>query len=141
MYVASSEQQWEPVVVKRPRKSGGAGAGAGSSSGAEPADSRPPPAPHRCNGSGRAHESATPAWKIERRADAEAGRPVDLVGTEAGAAIVRGRVAKGWTQRELAQRVHMLEKAVKDIERGTAVRVGADLAKIRRVLGLGPGAA
>lgn len=83
---------------------------------------------------GQLREEGTPAWKIERRADAESGSPVDRVSRAEGAEIARARTALGMSQSDLARRVNAPAATINEIERGVAVRNGPLLAKIRAAL-------
>lgn len=85
---------------------------------------------------GQRAPTGTPAWKIEQMADAESGKPVDLVGTTVGKAIAQARLAKGMDQQALANAVRVQKCIISDIESGKAVRNGAVMASIRRVLGM-----
>lgn len=48
--------------------------------------------------------------------------------------IQRARNAKGWTQQDLAKRLHLPLEIVRGYENGTTVPVGATLAKIKKCL-------
>jgi putative transcription factor len=50
--------------------------------------------------------------------------------------IQRARNAKGWTQQDLAKRLHLPLEIVRGYENGTTVPVGATLAKIKKCLDL-----
>lgn len=45
------------------------------------------------------------------------------------------RVAKGWSQKELAQRCNFPAKEIHDVENGTALYDGSKIDKIKRILG------
>jgi ribosome-binding protein aMBF1 (putative translation factor) len=81
--------------------------------------------------------TAKPAWKIEQQVDNTDGSPpLNFVSTDTARSIVNGRVAAKLTQKQLAQRLNMQEKDIKDIEGGKAVENKAVLAKIKRVLNI-----
>lgn len=117
-------QDWETVVIRKKNE----GKKDGTAQGA--------PKSTASVSTGQRKNQGTPAWKIEKRVDGESGKVIDTVGKETGAEITRARLAKKWTQKQLAVTVNMQEKYINEIERGVAVRNGPDLAKIRRVLGL-----
>lgn len=77
-----------------------------------------------------------PAWKIEEQVDSDVGKPIKLVSKEDASAIVKGRVEKKLTQKELAQKLNMQQKEIADIEAGKAVENKQVLSKIKRALGL-----
>jgi ribosome-binding protein aMBF1 (putative translation factor) len=77
-----------------------------------------------------------PAWKIEQQVDSENGKPLNLVTSEVGKAIINGRIAMKLTQKQLAQRLNMQEKDIKDIESCKAVENKALIAKIKKTLGI-----
>lgn len=77
-----------------------------------------------------------PAWKIEEQVDSDQGKPVKYVSKEDAAAIVRGRVEKKMTQKDLAQKLNMSVKDIADIESSKAVENKQIIGKIKRAIGL-----
>uniref|UniRef100_A0A0D9WRP6 HTH cro/C1-type domain-containing protein n=1 Tax=Leersia perrieri TaxID=77586 RepID=A0A0D9WRP6_9ORYZ len=75
--------------------------------------------------------AAAPARKLD-----ESTEPAGLgrVGAEVRAAIQKARVAKGWSQAELAKRINERAQVVQEYESGKAVPVQAVLAKMERAL-------
>jgi ribosome-binding protein aMBF1 (putative translation factor) len=82
------------------------------------------------------HVSAKPAWKIEKQVDSDTGKPIKYVTKINAAAIVRARIIAKLTQKQLAQKLNIQEKDIKDIEQGTAVENNVILSKIRRFLNI-----
>ena len=79
--------------------------------------------------------SSKPAWKIEQRVDdPDAAKPIDYVSKEVSRAIIQGRVNLKLSQKDLAQKAHMMEAEIKKIENGTAVENRAVIAKLKRIL-------
>ena len=76
------------------------------------------------------------AWKVERRVDAEVGKPLELVSAEDRLAVIRGRTAAGLSQRDLATRLNLQFKDVQDIESGKALRNKQLVGRIKRLLGV-----
>jgi ribosome-binding protein aMBF1 (putative translation factor) len=122
------DQDWETLIVRKRVKPSG--------SGSSPVTTTPAPGAVTLTGQSRRRDPTTPSWKIERRADAESGSPIDRVDRATAKAIVQARVAAGMTQSQLAQAVNVRPADIGEIERGTAVRNGPLLARIRRVLHL-----
>ena len=83
---------------------------------------------------GQRPQSATPSWKIEKMCDD--GIALNRVGPELGKAIMKARLEKKMSQKELGMKVYENERVINEIERGVAVKNGPLLAKIRKVLGL-----
>lgn len=77
-----------------------------------------------------------PAWKIEKQVDSDVGKPVNYVSAETARAIIGGRTAAKLTQKQLAQRLNIPEKDIKDIESGKAVENKGLVARIKRVLNM-----
>uniref|UniRef100_A0A0E0E3D3 HTH cro/C1-type domain-containing protein n=1 Tax=Oryza meridionalis TaxID=40149 RepID=A0A0E0E3D3_9ORYZ len=75
--------------------------------------------------------AAAPARKLD-----ESTEPAGLgrVGAEVRGAIQKARVAKGWSQAELAKRINERAQVVQEYESGKAVPVQAVLAKMERAL-------
>lgn len=115
-----NHQNWETVVFKKASAKGGAERPAQASTGA----------------GATVTESGKPAWKIEKQVDSEAGKPLNFVSAETAKAIVGGRVAAKLTQKQLAARLNISEKEIKDIECGKAIENKALLSKIRRALNM-----
>ena len=80
--------------------------------------------------------SQKPAWKIEKQVDSEEGKPITLVSTSVAKMVTGARVAKKISQKDLARKLNVPEKDIKDIEAGKALENKALLAKIKRELGL-----
>lgn len=80
--------------------------------------------------------SAKPAWKVEQQVDSDTGKPINFVSKTDADFIVKARVNAKLTQKQLAQRLNMQEKEIKDIETCKAVENKATLAKIKRVLNI-----
>lgn len=79
-------------------------------------------------------QGGKPAWKVEKQVDSDVGKPVNYVSADTARAIIGGRTAAKLTQRQLAQRLNIPEKDIKDIEAGKAVENRGLLARIKRVL-------
>lgn len=77
-----------------------------------------------------------PAWKIEEQVDSDVGKPVKYVTKEDASAIVKGRVEKKMTQKDLAQKLNMSVKDIADIECGKAIENKQKIGQIKRLLGL-----
>lgn len=75
-----------------------------------------------------------PAWKIEKQVDSEDQKPLNLVSSDVAKSIIGGRIAMKLTQKQLAQRLCIQEKDIKDIESCKAVENKALLAKIKKTL-------
>lgn len=121
MYAPNADQDWTTVVLKK------------EVSNNAKAQQQRPNEPKKI---GQRHADGTPAWKIEKKVDE--GVPLDRVGTDLGRAIVRARLEKKWRQEDLARAVNVPASKINEIERGTALKNGPLLAKIRRVLGINP---
>lgn len=80
--------------------------------------------------------SQKPAWKVEKQVDADTGKPLTYVDPSTAKSIVSGRVARKLSQKDLARRLNVSEKEIKDIESGKALENKALLSKIRRELGI-----
>lgn len=118
------DQDWETLIVRKKTKPSTSPVTAAA------------PGAVTLTGQSRRRDPTTPSWKIEKRADAESGSPIDRVDKATAKAIVQARVAAGMTQSQLAQAVNVRPADIGEIERGTAVRNGPLLARIRRVLHL-----
>lgn len=77
-----------------------------------------------------------PAWKIEEQVDSDVGKPVKYVSKEDASAIVKGRVERKMTQKDLAQKLNMSVKDIADIESGKAIENKQVIGRIKRILGL-----
>jgi putative transcription factor len=77
-----------------------------------------------------------PAWKVEAQVDSEVGKPITFVSKEDAALIIKARVEKKLTQKELAQKVNMQHKDIVNIESCNAVENKKVLSNIKRVLGI-----
>lgn len=79
--------------------------------------------------------SAKPAWKIEKMVDDPDGKkPLEFVKKEDAQRIIQARVALKMTQKDLAHKLNMNEKDIKDIEQCKAVENKIVLGKIKRFL-------
>ena len=119
-------QDWETIFLRKKKQQ-------------RPSSSRAPTPTTQlpaATGQSRRRDPTTPAWKIERRVDADSGSPIDRVDRATARAIVQARVAAGLTQSQLAQAVNVRPADINEIERGTAVRNGPLLARIRSTLRL-----
>ncbi|CAM0910168.1 unnamed protein product [Alopecurus aequalis] len=74
---------------------------------------------------------ATPARKLDEMTEPAA---LDRVAGEVRSVIQKARVAKGWSQAELAKRINERAQVVQEYESGKAVPVQAVLAKMERAL-------
>jgi len=86
---------------------------------------------------GQRPQSATPSWKIEKMCDE--GITLNRIGVELGKAIMKARLEKKMSQKQLGMMVYENERVINEIERGVAMKNGALLAKIRKVLGMSIG--
>ncbi|KAM3212219.1 hypothetical protein ACQJBY_065348 [Aegilops geniculata] len=127
-------QDWEPVVLRRakPKAADLKSAKAVNQAlrtGAPVETVRKAAAGANKNASAAA--VAAPARKLDEMTEpAGLGR----VGGDVRAAIQKARVAKGWSQAELAKRVNERAQVVQEYESGKAVPVQAVLAKMERAL-------
>ena len=71
--------------------------------------------------------------KIAASEDAE---HVETVSIDVARAIQQARVAKGWTQKELATKINEQQKVIGDYEAGRAIPNNQVLGKLERVLGV-----
>lgn len=118
-------QDWEPVVLRRTKP--------------KAADLKSTRAVNQAMRTGAPVETvrkaaagaAAPARKLD-----ESTEPAGLgrVGAEVRGAIQKARVAKGWSQAELAKRINERAQVVQEYESGKAVPVQAVLAKMERAL-------
>jgi len=75
--------------------------------------------------------SATSSSKID-----EDVKPPPMVDRELAQTIQKFRVAKGLTQKQLAQAISLPVQIISDYERGTAVKNGAYVSRIKAFLGI-----
>lgn len=80
--------------------------------------------------------SSKPAWKVEKQVDSDVGKPVNYVTKTDADAIIKGRIEAKLTQKQLAQRLNMQEKDIKDIETCKAVENRLVLSKIKKALNI-----
>ena len=87
--------------------------------------------------------SVKPIWKVESTIDASLSgesnkAPITFISKDDTHKIVQARVAAKLTQQQLAHRVHLSERDIKDIESGKAVehQHKRNIANIRRVLNI-----
>ncbi|KAI0079004.1 ylMBF1 [Panus rudis PR-1116 ss-1] len=87
-------------------------------------------------GSNKAHQG-TDHQRLAKLDRENEVAPPPKVGPAVGKAIQAGRQAKGWTQKELAQKINELPTLVQRYEAGTVVPVDQSvLAKMERQLGV-----
>jgi ribosome-binding protein aMBF1 (putative translation factor) len=79
-------------------------------------------------------QAGKPAWKVEQQTDSEVGKPVNYVSTDIARTIIGGRTAAKLTQKQLAQRLNIPEKDIKEIEAGKAIENKGLLSRIKRAL-------
>ncbi|XP_062233959.1 multiprotein-bridging factor 1c-like [Phragmites australis] len=75
--------------------------------------------------------AVVPARKLDETTEPAA---VERVAAEVRAAIQKARVAKGWSQAELAKRINERAQVVQEYESGKAAPMQAVLAKMERAL-------
>jgi len=81
--------------------------------------------------------SSKPAWKIEKQVDDDTSKaPLNYVSTQDAKIIIQARVAAKLSQKELATRLNLQEREIKDIEACKAVENKALLARIKKFLNL-----
>uniref|UniRef100_A0A0E0LD43 HTH cro/C1-type domain-containing protein n=1 Tax=Oryza punctata TaxID=4537 RepID=A0A0E0LD43_ORYPU len=124
-------QDWEPVVLRRTKPKA---ADLKSTKAVNQAMRTGAPVEtvrKAAAGTNKAAAAAAPARKLD-----ESTEPAGLgrVGAEVRAAIQKARVAKGWSQAELAKRINERAQVVQEYESGKAVPVQAVLAKMERAL-------
>jgi ribosome-binding protein aMBF1 (putative translation factor) len=78
--------------------------------------------------------TSKPVWKIEKQIDSTEGKPLNYVSKADADTIIKGRIAAKLTQKQLAQRLNMQEKDIKDIETCKAVENKAIIARIKKSL-------
>ena len=121
-------QDWEPVVLRRTKP--------------KAADLKSAKAVNQALRSGAAVETVrksaagtnkhpAPARKLDETTEPAA---VERVAAEVRAAIQKARVAKGWSQAELAKRINERAQVVQEYESGKAAPAQAVLAKMERAL-------
>ncbi|GJM98078.1 hypothetical protein PR202_ga15053 [Eleusine coracana subsp. coracana] len=125
-------QDWEPVVLRRTKP--------------KAADLKSTKAVNQALRSGAAVETVrkaaagtnkhapaapAPARKLDETTEPAA---VERVAAEVRLAIQKARVAKGWSQAELAKRISERAQVVQEYESGKAAPVQAVLAKMERAL-------
>ena len=123
-------QDWEPVVLRRAKP--------------KAADLKSAKAVNQALRSGAPVETARKATAgTNKKAPAASARKLDemtepaaldRVAGEVRAVIQKARVAKGWSQAELAKRINERTQVVQEYESGKAVPVQAVLAKMERAL-------
>ncbi|XP_062229103.1 multiprotein-bridging factor 1c-like [Phragmites australis] len=128
-------QDWEPVVLRRtkPKASDLKSTKAVNQalrSGAPVETVRKAAAGTNKHSSAAAAASA-PARKLDETTEPAA---VERVAAEVRAAIQKARVAKGWSQAELAKRINERAQVVQEYDSGKAAPVQAVLAKMERAL-------
>lgn len=77
-----------------------------------------------------------PAWKIEKQIDSDSGPPLNYISPEVVKQIINGRINMKLTQKQLAQRLNMQEKDIKEIESCKAIENKSQIAKIKKVLNI-----
>lgn len=125
-------QDWEPVVLRRTKP--------------KAADLKSAKAVNQALRSGAAVETVRKAAAGTNKHSAPAPAParkldettepaaVERVAAEVRAAIQKARVAKGWSQAELAKRISERAQVVQEYESGKAAPAQAVLAKMERAL-------
>uniref|UniRef100_A0ACD6ADD7 Uncharacterized protein n=1 Tax=Avena sativa TaxID=4498 RepID=A0ACD6ADD7_AVESA len=125
-------QDWEPVVLRRTKP--------------KAADLKSTKAVNQALRTGAPVETVRKAAAGTNRKDSAAAAParkldettepaaLDRVAGEVRAVIQKARVAKGWSQAELAKRINERAQVVQEYESGKAVPVQAVLAKMERAL-------
>lgn len=81
-------------------------------------------------------ETGRPAWSIEKQVDDENSKPVNYVSTDVAKEIIAGRVQMKLTQKQLAQKLNIQEKEIKDIESSKAVLNKGLISRIKRTLNI-----
>ena len=112
-----SHQDWKTVVMKPPKE-------------ATKVQVMP-----KTQGAATTH-AGKPAWKVEQQADSDVGKPVNYVSADTVRTIIGGRTAAKLTQKQLAQRLNIPEKDIKEIESGKAIENKGLLSRIKRALNL-----
>ena len=59
----------------------------------------------------------------------------DKIPTELKMQIQKARISKGWNQQELAMKLQINKKIIIEYENGKAIPKGAELSKIKKILG------
>ncbi|KAL6603872.1 hypothetical protein ACP70R_044233 [Stipagrostis hirtigluma subsp. patula] len=126
-------QDWEPVVVRRTKTKA---ADLKSTKAVNQAlrSGAPVETVRKAAAGTNKHASAAaaaPARKLDETTEPAA---VERVAAEVRAAIQKARVAKGWSQAELAKRINERAQVVQEYESGKAAPVQAVLAKMERAL-------
>ena len=80
--------------------------------------------------------SSKPIWKIEKQIDSDTGKPLNYVSKHDADLIIKGRIEAKLTQKQLAQRLNMQEKDIKEIETCKAIENKAVLARVKRTLNI-----
>ncbi|KQK17839.1 multiprotein-bridging factor 1c [Brachypodium distachyon] len=127
-------QDWEPVVLRRTKPKAAdlkstKAVNQALRSGAPVETVRKAAA--GTNKKASATAAATPTRKLDEMTEPAA---LDRVAGEVRAAIQKARVAKGWSQAELAKRINERAQVVQEYESGKAAPVQAVLAKMERAL-------
>lgn len=124
-----NHQDWSTVVLKKPQKAALA----------EEKQKSAVPVQHANQAKNSVAHSASskPAWKIEQQVDDETNKsPLDFVTSEVAKKIIQGRINMKLSQKDLANRLNMQEREIKDIETCKAVENKAILSKIKRFLNI-----
>ncbi len=77
-----------------------------------------------------------PAWAIEKQVDDEKSKPVIYVSSETAKEIISGRLSMKLTQKQLAQKLNIQEKDIKDIESCKAVLNKGLISRIKKTLNI-----
>lgn len=112
-----AHQDWTPVIMKRPR---------------EETQSMAVPKVQITTTT----QGGKPAWKVEKQVDSDSGKPLNYVSSDVARSLIAGRTAAKLTQKQLAQRLNIPEKEIKDIESGKAVENKSLLSRIKRALNI-----
>jgi ribosome-binding protein aMBF1 (putative translation factor) len=74
--------------------------------------------------------------KLRRVAEAEGPQKINRVSRSVAQQIVQARQAKGWTRKQLAQKINVKEQVLATYENGSAIPNNQILAKLRQKLGV-----
>jgi putative transcription factor len=125
-------QDWEPVVLRRAKPKAADLKSARAVNQALRSGAPVETVRKAAAGTNRkAAAEAAPARKLDETTEPAA---LDRVAGEVRAVIQRARVAKGWSQAELAKRISERAQVVQEYESGKAVPAQAVLAKMERAL-------
>ncbi|XP_047053433.1 multiprotein-bridging factor 1c-like [Lolium rigidum] len=124
-------QDWEPVVLRRAKPKAADLKSAKAVNQALRSGAPVETVRKAAAGTNRKAAAEAPARKLDETTEPAA---LDRVAGEVRAVIQRARVAKGWSQAELAKRISERAQVVQEYESGKAVPAQAVLAKMERAL-------